>query len=95
LFDYHAAHPRRAGLSARCHVEAGDFLSEVPARGDIYVLRKVIHDWDDERARRILGTCRSAMTDGSRVLLLEMVVPPGNTPAYVDGPCFRPLCPFQ
>ena len=71
-----------AGLSARCRVEAGDFFREVPARGDVYLLRKVIHDWDDERARRILGTCRSAMPDGSRLLLLEMVVPPGNTPAY-------------
>jgi len=42
----------------------------------------VIHDWDDDRARRLLSTCRSAMTDGSRLLLLEMVVPTGNTPAY-------------
>ena len=71
-----------AGLSARCRIEAGDFFSEVPALGDVYLLRKVIHDWDDERARRILGTCRSAMTEGSRLLLLEMVVPTGNTPAY-------------
>jgi hypothetical protein len=46
------------------------------------LLRKVIHDWDDDGARRILSTCRSAMTDGSRLLLLEMVVPTGNTPAY-------------
>src|SRR4029450_3863074 len=71
-----------AGLSARCRVEAGDFFSEVPARGDVYLMRKVIHDWDDERARRILSTCRSAMADGSRLLLLEMVVPAGKMPAY-------------
>lgn len=71
-----------AGLSARCRVEAGDFFSEVPARGDIYLLRKVIHDWDDERARTILRTCHSAMTEASRLLLLEMVVPPRNMPAY-------------
>ena len=71
-----------AGLSARCRTEAGDFFKEVPAGGDIYLLRKVIHDWDDERARHILRTCRSAMTEGSRLLLLEMVVPAGNTPSY-------------
>ena len=71
-----------AGLSGRCRIEAGDFFSEVPALGDVYLLRKVIHDWDDERARRILRSCRSAMTEGSRLLLLEMVVPTGNTPAY-------------
>ena len=70
------------GLSARCRTEAGDFFKEVPAGGDIYLLRKVIHDWDDERARHILRICRSAMTEGSRLLLLEMVVPAGNTPSY-------------
>ena len=73
---------RRPACRRRCRIEAGDFFSEVPALGDVYLLRKVIHDWDDERARRILRTCRSAMTDGSRLLLLEMVVPAGNTPAY-------------
>jgi hypothetical protein len=71
-----------AGLSARCRAEGGDFFSEVPEGGDIYLLRKVIHDWDDDRARAILRTCRSAMSEGSRLLLLEMVVPAGNTAAY-------------
>ena len=73
---------KAAGLSARCRIEAGDFFSEVPALGDIYLLRKVLHDWDDESARRILRACRSAMTEGSRLLVLEMVVPAGNAPAY-------------
>jgi SAM-dependent methyltransferase len=71
-----------AGLSGRCRIEAGDFFKQVPAGGDLYLLRKVIHDWDNERARTILSTCRSAMAEGSRLLLLEMVVPAGNTPAY-------------
>jgi hypothetical protein len=71
-----------AGLLARCRIEAGDFFREVPAHGDVYLLRKVIHDWDDERALAILRTCRSAMTEGSRLLLLEMIVPVGNTPSY-------------
>jgi len=71
-----------AGLLARCRAEGGDFFSQVPEAGDIYLLRKVIHDWDDERARAILRTCRSAMTEGSRLLLVEMMVAAGNTPAY-------------
>jgi SAM-dependent methyltransferase len=71
-----------AGLSARCRAEAGDFFSGVPEAGGIYLLRKVIHDWDDERARALLRTCRSAMREGSRLLLIEMVVPAGNVPAY-------------
>ena len=70
------------GLSARCRVEAGDFFREVPALGDVYLLRTVIHDWDDERALTILRTCRSAMSEGSRLLLLEMIVPAGNTASY-------------
>jgi hypothetical protein len=71
-----------AGLSARCRAEAGDFFTEVPKAGEIYLLRKVIHDWDDEKAGAILRTCRSAMAEGSRLLVIEMVVPAGNTPAY-------------
>jgi len=39
-----------SGLPARCRTEAGDFFREVPGGGDLYLLRKVIHDWDDERA---------------------------------------------
>lgn len=71
-----------AGLSARCRVVEGDFFRSVPALGDFYLLRKVIHDWDDEQAQRILRNCRSAMTEGSRLLLMETVVPAGNAPAY-------------
>jgi hypothetical protein len=67
-----------AGLQDRCEVLAGNFFEAVPSGGDTYVLKKVIHDWDDERAIAILRNCHRAMPDGSRLLLVEPVIPLGN-----------------
>jgi hypothetical protein len=69
-----------AGVLDRCRAETGDFLDGVPAGGDIYVLKGVIHDWDDRDARRILRQCRSAMAVGSTLLLIEQVVPRDRAP---------------
>lgn len=52
----------------------------MPAGADAYVLKSIIHDWDDEQAVAILRTCRSAMTDGAKLLLVEGVIRPGNAP---------------
>jgi hypothetical protein len=59
----------------RCAYLSGDFFTSVPQGADAYLLSGVIHDWDDDRAIRILNNCRRAMTRDSRVLLVEMVVP--------------------
>ena len=64
-----------AGLAGRCALVAGDFFSSVPAGGDAYVLKWVIHDWDDERSVAILRNCHRAMAPGARLLLVERVVP--------------------
>lgn len=69
------------GLSDRCSVVGGDFFKSVPA-SDAYVLRHVIHDWDDEDAVAILSTCRNAMNPGGRILLVETVIPPLNEPCF-------------
>lgn len=71
-----------ADFAARCRLMAGDFFGSVPAGGDIYVLKKVIHDWEDARATAILRNCRRAMEKTARLLLIESIVPPGNEPAY-------------
>ena len=55
-----------AGLAARCRVEPGDFFVGVPPGGDLYLLHKIIHDWDDARAGAILARCRAAMRPDSR-----------------------------
>jgi hypothetical protein len=73
-----------AGLTARCELVAGDFFERVPAGGDLYLLKRVIHDWDDGRAAAILRCCRAAMGErgSSRLLVIEHVLPPGNAPSW-------------
>jgi O-methyltransferase domain/Dimerisation domain len=71
-----------AGLTARCELAAGSFFEQVPAGGDLYLLKRVIHDWDDERAAAILRRCRAAMGEGSRLLVIEHVLPSGNAPSW-------------
>lgn len=72
-----------AGLGGplpRCRLVAGDFFESVPEGADGYVLKKVLHDWSDDDAVRILANCRRAMAPGGRVLVVETPVPPGNAP---------------
>jgi hypothetical protein len=65
-----------SGLAERCQAIGGDFFKEVPAGGDVYVLKHVIHDWDDDRATAILVNCRRAMPAAGRLLIVEGVYPP-------------------
>ncbi len=71
-----------AGLTGRCEVVAGDFFASVPSSGDAYLLKWIIHDWDEERAVAILNNCYRAMTENSKLLLVEAVIPHGNTPFF-------------
>lgn len=68
-----------AGVSARVTIVAGDFFAEVPAGADAYLLRKILHDWDDADCVRILQTIRRAVTPRSRLLIVDAVVGPPNT----------------
>jgi hypothetical protein len=63
-----------AGVTARCTVVGGDAFEAVPGGGDLYLLSRVIHDWDDNKASRILTSCRNAMADVSRLVLVETVI---------------------
>ncbi|MGE5570742.1 MAG: methyltransferase [Rhodospirillales bacterium] len=71
---------REAGLESRCSVVSGDMFERVYPGGDLYILKTVIHDWDNDSSIRIFKNCREAMTTESRLLLMEMVVPEGNDP---------------
>ncbi len=66
----------------RCEIRKGDFFAAVPAGADAYVLRHVIHDWQDEQAEVILQNCREAMHSQSRILVVEHVIPQGNAPSF-------------
>lgn len=68
----------QAGVADRCQVQAGDFFVTVPPGADAYVLRVVIHDWEDEESIRILAVVRSAIRAGGTLLLIEHVIAPPN-----------------
>jgi hypothetical protein len=74
---------RDAGVADRVRVVPGDFFAEVPAGADAYVLARILHDWPDEDAVRILDRVRAAMAPDARVLLLEGVVGPPNEDQWV------------
>jgi SAM-dependent methyltransferase len=71
-----------AGVADRCARVGGDFFAEVPDGGDAYVLSQILHDWDDERSRIILQQCRRVLPDDGKLLIVELVVPPGNVPFF-------------
>ena len=67
-----------AALDHRCDVVAGNFFESVPAGADAYMLRVVLHDWNDEEAISILKVCRQAITAAARLLIVERVIAPPN-----------------
>jgi len=63
------------GLASRCEFVGGSAFDAVPAGADAYVLKGVIHDWEDKEAIAILRTCRAAMRDDSKLLLIDRILP--------------------
>jgi hypothetical protein len=70
-----------AGVADRCEVIGGDFFEAVPDGGDAYLLSTVVHDWDDNDSIAILKTCRKAMSQSAKLLLIERIVGPPNEDA--------------
>ena len=85
LFDLpHAIeHARLKALlpADRSELVAGDFFEQVPA-ADAYVIKHIIHDWDDDSARRILATCRRAINTHGKLLIIELVLSGMNEPGF-------------
>lgn len=65
----------KCGVANRCTLMSGNFFEELPAGADAYMLKNVLHDWDDEHSHDILGICRRAMTGSSKLLVIERIVP--------------------
>ncbi len=77
-----AARPIEAlGVAERCQLVAGDFFASVPSGGDAYILKHILHDWDDERAAAILRNIHRAMAPDGKLLVVDFVIPPGNAPS--------------
>lgn len=76
----------RSGVADRCEVRTGDFFASIPEGGDLYLLKSVVHDWDDQWAATILGLCRRVIPDHGRLLIVEPVLSDrvdGSTPALM------------
>jgi hypothetical protein len=69
---------QQAGVRERCNIVAGSFFDSVPAGGDVYVLKNILHDWDDPKAHIILRNCHQAMHPHARLLLVERILAPPN-----------------
>jgi hypothetical protein len=79
----HAEHEiERAGLQDRLSAVAGDFFERVP-EADLYLLRYILHDWDDESCNRILNCLRRTLLPGGRLMILEMVLGAMGEPPMV------------
>lgn len=72
----------RFGVADRVRVETGDFFKTLPPGADAIIMKYILHDWDDKSAIRILETCHRALGPRGKVLIVDAVVPPGNSPHY-------------
>ncbi len=78
---------RNAGLLDRCDIIGGNFFTSIPPGRVVYTLKRIIHDWDDAASITILQQCRQAMAPEGRILVVDAVIRPGNTPdinKYMD-----------
>ena len=72
----------KEGVADRVELKTGDFFESVPGGADAYMMKFIIHDWDDERALKILRNIHKVLPSDGRLLLVEMVVPAGNEPHF-------------
>jgi len=72
----------QAGVADRCEVVPGDFFAAVPAGGDAYVMKWIIHDWEDEKAITILKNVRAQIQPEGRLIIVDCIVPEGDEPHF-------------
>ncbi|MGW0392910.1 methyltransferase [Streptomyces sp. NPDC003042] len=87
VVDRARGHLKERGLADRCTLAPGDIFTAVPSGGDIYLLSRVLHDWDDEQCATILRACRTAIADsGAPLLILERLIPHDNGASSLARP---------
>lgn len=72
----------KEGVADRVDLVEGDFFETIPVEADAYLMKFIIHDWDDERAIKILKNIHAASPDQARLLLVEMVIPEDPSPHF-------------
>lgn len=75
-------HLEQTGISDRGTVISGSFFESIPQGGNAYLLKHIIHDWDEEKAVTILKNCHQAMAEQGKLLLFETVIPPRNEQSF-------------
>jgi hypothetical protein len=75
-------HVTAKGVKERCRLESGSFFETVPKDGDAYIMKYILHDWNDEACVKILRNCRDAMNETGKVLIVDNVIAPGNNPSW-------------
>ncbi|MCX5129661.1 methyltransferase [Streptomyces sp. NBC_00347] len=80
-----------AGCGARCDYRSGDF-ADVPRGGDVYVLSRILHDWDDDRCREILRHCARAMPAHADLLIVERLLPADGSPSLATAWDLHMMC---
>lgn len=71
------------GLGGRAEAIGGDFFVDVP-EGDVYLLKQILHDWNDEQCRTVLANCARRLVSGGRIYIIEMVIPDDNSPSFAS-----------
>jgi hypothetical protein len=69
-------------IAGRMDLVSGDFFESVPRGADAYIMKYILHDWDDDLCAKILANCRRAMASNGRVLVVDTVIPSGNDPHW-------------
>jgi C-methyltransferase len=72
---------REHGLQGRLEFVAGNMFEQVPADGDCYLLKYIVHDWDDESVKKFLTNIRRGIAKDGRLLVVDTVIPPNATPS--------------
>jgi hypothetical protein len=75
---------RSEGVLPRCDVAESDIFSSIPSGADVYLLKEVLHDWDDERVGAVLRVCRASMRAGTRLMVIERLIGPANEPSEAN-----------
>jgi AraC-like DNA-binding protein len=76
----------------RCDLIAGDFTTDMPAHGDVYLLSRVLHDWDDQQCKAILRRCCNSMRPGAELLIVERLLPENDSPSLAVDWDIHMLC---
>jgi hypothetical protein len=81
-----------ARCADRCELVTGDFTAAIPAGGDMYLLSRVLHDWDDQQCLGILKRCAEAMPDHAELLIVERLLPEDDSPSLAVAWDLHMMC---